>query len=107
MLPAVGLLAEAHGATGAAIGTVIGEAALALGYMVALRRGEPAVAPSLAASVPAAAAALPPLGLLWSGLPSGLAAVLALILYGVLLLVFRAIPDELIDLVPRRSRWRR
>jgi hypothetical protein len=37
------------------------------------------------------------------GLPAGVAAVLALAVYAVLLAVLRAVPDELRELVPRRG----
>jgi len=102
MLPSVGLLAAASGATGAALGTVIGETALAAGYLVALRTGAAAVSPKLGRGARALAAALPPAAVLALAIPSWLAAVVALAVYAALLVALRAIPDELRELVPRR-----
>ncbi len=101
MLPGVALLAASAGATGAAAATVLGETVLAAGYLVALRRMEPAVFPGLGRAPRAVAAALPPLAVLALGLPAAVAAVLALAVYAVLLVLLRAIPDELHDLLPR------
>lgn len=102
VLPSVGLLAAASGAAGAALGTVIGETALAVGYLVALRAGAVAVFPSLGRGSRALAAALPPMAVLALAIPSWLAAIVALAVYAALLVALRAIPDELRELVPRR-----
>jgi O-antigen/teichoic acid export membrane protein len=103
MLASVGALAAAFGAEGAAVGTVLGEWALAAGYLVALSRSAPAVSPrfgrparGLAAAVPCFALALVP------DVPAWLLAGAALALYAVLLVLVRAVPDELLELVPRR-----
>jgi O-antigen/teichoic acid export membrane protein len=103
MLVSVGPLAASSGATGAAVGTVLGETTLAVGYLVALRRLAPATFPKLGRAPRVLAAALPPLAVLTLGLPAGVAAVLALAVYAVLLAVLRAVPDELRELVPRRG----
>lgn len=102
MLPSVGLLARAFGATGAAAGTVIGETALAVGYLVALRGAAPAVFPGLGRGTRAVLAALPPLVVLALPIPSALAAVLALAVYSALVVALGAVPDELREAVPRR-----
>lgn len=80
---AVALLADAYGARGAALGTVMAELTLAGGYAVALVRGgvRPAGAPVLVAAV----AALPGMVVVAAapGLPDLAAAALALVAYGI------------------------
>jgi hypothetical protein len=85
------------------LGTVIGETTLAASYLVALRVSERDVLPGLGRAARALAAAGPCFAiLLVPGLPSWLAALLALALYGGLLVVTRAVPDELIEVLPLR-----
>jgi O-antigen/teichoic acid export membrane protein len=103
MLASVGALAATFGAEGAAAGTVIGEWTLAGGYLIALWRSASGVAPrfgraarGLVASVPCFALALV------SGIPAWLLAAAALALYALLLLLVRALPEELLELLPRR-----
>jgi O-antigen/teichoic acid export membrane protein len=104
MLGSVGGLAAAYGAEGAAAGTVVGEWSLAVGYLVALRRAAPPVAPGFGRAARGLVAAAPCFALaLVTGVPAWIMAILALALYAVLLAVMRAIPDELIELVRRRS----
>jgi O-antigen/teichoic acid export membrane protein len=102
-LAAVASLATAMGPEGAALGTVIGESTLAVAYFVALRRTEPAVLPdgrragrAAVAAVAAVAFALIP------GLSAWIACPLALIAYAGLLMLLKAVPEELLELVPRR-----
>jgi O-antigen/teichoic acid export membrane protein len=101
-LVAVALLAPPLGAEGAAIGTVLGEWTLAIGYLVALRRAEPGVVPGFGRAARALAAAAACLGFAFLPIPSWLAAVCGVAAYALLVLLVRAVPDELIDLVPRR-----
>jgi O-antigen/teichoic acid export membrane protein len=103
MLTSVGVLASAFGPEGAAAGTAVGEVTLAAGYLVALHRAAPDVSPSLARAWRGLLAAAPCLGFLaFTAVPSWLATILGLAVYACLLLVLRAVPDELLDLVRRR-----
>jgi O-antigen/teichoic acid export membrane protein len=97
------ILASSHGARGAAVATLCSETALAIGLLIALMRGHPELRPELkvaakvlAAAGPAAVLALVP------DLPSLARALLALAVYAVLLLVMRAVPAELFELLSRR-----
>lgn len=89
------VLAHDHGARGAAWATVLGEAVLAIAYAVVLRRAIPGAAVGagrlakvlVAAGLGAAAGALP-------GLPSVPATAIGLAVYAAVLLVTRALPDE-------------
>jgi O-antigen/teichoic acid export membrane protein len=99
---AVAGLAAPLGPEGAAIGTVIGEWTLALGYLVALRRASPGTVPSFGVPARALAAAAPCLLFALTPIPSGLAAVCAAAVYGVLVLAVRAVPEELLELLPHR-----
>jgi O-antigen/teichoic acid export membrane protein len=95
------VLASAHGATGAAVATVLGELVLAVGYVVALASVDRAMRPDPARAI----RAVPALAL---GLGAGLAlpapavaqTAVGLIVYGVALLLFRAVPDEILEHVP-------
>jgi O-antigen/teichoic acid export membrane protein len=103
MLAAVGALGAALGAEGAALGTVIGEWGLAAGYLVALQRMASEVTPSFDRAARGLVAAAPCFALaLVSGVPAWAMAALALALYALLLVVLRAVPDELVELMPRR-----
>jgi O-antigen/teichoic acid export membrane protein len=105
MLAAVGVLASTLGSEGAALGTVIGEWSLATGYLLALRRAEPTAAPSFDRAARGLLAAAPCFALaLVSGLPAWLMAALALAIYALLLVVARAVPGELLELMPGRRR---
>lgn len=95
------ILASAHGAKGAAVATVLGELTLAIGYVVALSRIHGAMRPQVGRVV----RAIPPLALgLAAGLlvpvPAVIATALGLVVYGVALLPFRAVPDEVLEHVP-------
>jgi O-antigen/teichoic acid export membrane protein len=106
MLCAVGALASAFGAEGAAIGTVVGEWSLAIGYFLGLRRTASEVIPGfdramrgLIVAAPCTALALVP------GTPAWVLASLALVVYTLLLVVVRAVPHELVEVIPgRRTR---
>jgi O-antigen/teichoic acid export membrane protein len=101
------VLAGTYGARGAALATICGEAALALGSLAALVRSHPELRPEFAivwkvavAGVPAALLAL------LVDLPSLVLALLAMALYGLLVMLTRAMPPELIELLPRPRRRR-
>ena len=101
-------LAASDGATGAATATVLGEVALALGYAIAISRVDRAMRPQMGLvlrAVPALAIALA-VGLLVP-VPAAVQTVLALALYGVGLLLFRAVPDEILEHVPGVGRLMR
>ena len=105
--PTVAALASALGAEGAALGSVAGEWTLAAGYFIALRRVAPDVAPALGSAYRALAAAAPAVALVFvPGLPSWVAAGIALLVYSVLLLVLRAVPEELLEHLGRLRRRR-
>jgi O-antigen/teichoic acid export membrane protein len=102
------ILASAYGARGAAYAVLGGESTLALGYVIALTylhpelRPRPSIVPRiLAASVPAAALAVT------LDLPSLALTATVLIVYGLLLLLMRAIPSEIIEVIPGRAQRRR
>lgn len=101
----VSILAMTLGAEGAALGTVIGEWTLGLGYLVALRRVAPELVPAFGQALRAilAAAVCLPLALL-SAVPAMVATLMALALYAVLALLVRAVPEELTEIVMRRRR---
>jgi O-antigen/teichoic acid export membrane protein len=97
------VLAGSDGADGAAIATLCGESALAAGLLAALVRGHPELRPKLGvmfkvllAAAPAAVIALVP------DLPSLVRGLLALGAYALLLLIMRAVPAELYELLYRR-----
>jgi O-antigen/teichoic acid export membrane protein len=94
------LLARAHGATGAAFGTLLGETSLAACYLAALIGGDRAMRPRLGR----VARALPALGLgLACGLlpvPPVVTTVVGLAVYGLGLLLFGALPNEIREHLP-------
>lgn len=105
MLGAVGALAPGMGAEGAALGTVLGESVLAGGYFVALRSAARQVVPGISLALRALLAAGVSLALgvaLLAVVPSWVAAVAASLLYAAGLVLVRAVPDELFELLPRR-----
>jgi O-antigen/teichoic acid export membrane protein len=89
-------LISAHGATGGAIALVTAELALAVSYEIALTRGRRELRPPIihfgrvAVAVATAAAIVALLGL-----PSLPSAILAGVVYGVALIVLRAVPEEI------------
>lgn len=95
------VLAGSDGAHGAAIATVCGESALAVGSLIALTRGHPELRPKLAVIAKVALSAAPAVVLaLLSGVPSIVRALLALAVYGLLILLTRAVPREVLELLP-------
>lgn len=96
-------LAASHGARGAAVGIVAGEWTLATGYMVALRRTDPELLPRLRTVVKILVAAGPAFAVIALGLPGGWQMLLSLVAYAVGLIVLRAIPRELLELLPRKA----
>jgi Na+-driven multidrug efflux pump len=101
----VGLLAALDGAQGAAVGTAIAEVVGAILGGLLLVRGRRHLRPSLAPLPRVAIAALAGLApMLATGVPVVLRIVLSSLLYVTALVVLRAIPAELIDLLPVRLR---
>lgn len=100
------ILARSHGARGAALASVCGECTLAILYLVGLIRASPELRPRLgvAARVTLAAAPAVLVGLL-PGMAAVVQPLVALAVFAVLLLVLRAIPKEIYELIP--PRWRR
>jgi O-antigen/teichoic acid export membrane protein len=95
------VLAHSHGAMGAAIATVCGESVLALGLLAALLRAHPELRPRLGVAPKLALAAAPAVAFaLLSGIPSPVRMLLALLSYGVLILLTRAVPGEVLELLP-------
>jgi O-antigen/teichoic acid export membrane protein len=99
------VLASSHGATGAAIATVAGEIVLALGSLAALAYRDPDLRPRLGVALKVIPAAAPAVVIaLLSGVPSLLRAVLALLVYAVLIAITGAVPAEMRELLPERLR---
>jgi O-antigen/teichoic acid export membrane protein len=99
------VLAHSHGAIGAAIATVCGESVLALGLLAALLRAHPELRPRLGVVPKLALAAAPAVAFaLLSGLPSPVRMLLALLSYGVLILLTSAVPREVLELLPMPRR---
>lgn len=99
------VLAGSHGAKGAAIATVCGESVLALASLLALARGHPELRPKLGIVLKVALATAPAVVLaLLAGVPSLVRAVLALAVYGLVIAITRAVPAEMLELLPARVR---
>jgi O-antigen/teichoic acid export membrane protein len=98
-------LAGTHGAVGAAVATVCGETVLAVGSLVVLVRGHRELRPRLGIVVKVVLAAAPAVVLaLLPGVPSLARALLALLAYGLVIVLTRAVPEEAIELLPARMR---
>ena len=99
------ILAHTDGARGAAIATVAGESTLAAGSVIALVRGRPEYRPHprvigkvlIAGGIAAAVAFVPA----W---PSLVSAIVVLAVYGAVILLTRALPEEFRALLPGRRR---
>ncbi len=102
-LAGVTSLAAAFGPEGAALGTVIGESTLAISYWIALRRSAPSVAPGFSSALRALVVALPCAALALAPLPAVVATVLGLGAYALLVLLVRAVPEEVLELLPFRA----
>ena len=103
LVAVVAVLVELDGARGAAIGTAVVEIGAAIVAGVLLVRGRPHLRPRLS-TVPKVGAAglLACLPLLVSGVAIAVELLASTLIYGVALLVLRAFPDELRDLLPAR-----
>lgn len=100
-------LASAHGARGAAVATLCGEVTLSLGSLLVLLRGHPEYRPELGVVAKVALAAAPGLAVVIAlNLTSFESMVLALVLYGLLIVLTKAVPEELMELVPGLARIR-
>jgi O-antigen/teichoic acid export membrane protein len=97
----VGLLGAAHGATGAAVGTMVADVIglIATGWALS-RLGLP-VGGWLAAVPRVAVAALPGAALWFAPIPDVAKAAIGAVAYGVMLLILRAVPEELLVEVRR------
>jgi len=98
-------LARSHGAVGAAVATVCGETVLAVGSLLVLVRGHRELRPKLGIVLKVTLAAAPAVVLaLLPGVPSLGRALLALLAYGLVIVLTRAVPEEAIELLPARMR---
>jgi O-antigen/teichoic acid export membrane protein len=96
-------LAGGHGARGTAVAVLCGESTLLVGYLLVLLRRAPELRPELPVARKIALAAAPALALaLALPLPSLGRAVIALLVYGALIALTRAVPREVTELIPRR-----
>jgi len=94
------LLANAHGARGAAFGTLLGEGVLAMSYLIGITRGDRTMRPDpwpVVRMLPALVLGLA-CGLL--PLPALVTTILGLVVYGAVLVVTRAVPDEVYEHLP-------
>jgi O-antigen/teichoic acid export membrane protein len=97
------LLAPAEGAMGAAIATVVAETVLLLATFGLLVRVRPDLRPRLlVVAKTALALVLGVAAAAFSGLPALPASVVAAVVYAIVVLGTRALPDELRELLPRR-----
>ena len=90
------VLAGAHGAVGAAVATVVGEAVVVLGGVLALLRRHPDLRPSAAGALRITAAGVPALAVGLLGLPDVLGVLAATVVFSIALIALRAVPEELI-----------
>jgi O-antigen/teichoic acid export membrane protein len=98
-------LASAHGARGAALATLCGEATLAVGTLIGLVRGRPEFRPGVEILPKVVLAAAPAFAIaLALDIPSLPRMLLALTVYALLIAFTHAIPDELTELIPRPRR---
>jgi O-antigen/teichoic acid export membrane protein len=98
-------LAATQGAQGVALATLCGESTLAIGYLLVLVRGHPELRPQVGVVPKVVAAAMPAAAvLLVPGLSSFLRSVIVLAVYGLLILVTQATPQEITELIPLRRR---
>jgi O-antigen/teichoic acid export membrane protein len=102
-------LAPSHGARGAALATVCGEAVLAGALLIALVRSQPLFRPQLAILPKVALAAAPAvaIALLATGLSSLARALLALTAYALIVAATHAVPEEITEFIPRPLLHRR
>jgi O-antigen/teichoic acid export membrane protein len=100
------ILAAAYGARGAAVATLGGEFTLALGCLLVLLRGHPELCPRIAVVPKVLLAAGPATVLAFAlrAVPSVPLTAIVLFVYGLLILLTRATPQEIIELLPRSRR---
>jgi O-antigen/teichoic acid export membrane protein len=99
------VLAASDGAKGAAIATLCGETVLALGSLLALVRRHPELRPKLVIVGKVALATAPGVALaLLPGVPSLVRMLLALAAYALVIMLTRAVPEEILALLPGRPR---
>jgi O-antigen/teichoic acid export membrane protein len=99
------VLASGHGATGAAVATLCGESVLALGLLVALLHHHPELRPAPGIVFKVAFAAAPAVAIaLLAAVPSLVRTLLAVTVYSLMIVLLRAVPDELVALLPARLR---
>lgn len=96
------LLARTYGAEGAAWATLIGEGLLAAGYLYGLRRGEDGVRPEPGRAIRVVPAVAVGLAAALLPLPTVARTAVGLVAYAVVLLIVRAVPDEVLEHLPRR-----
>jgi hypothetical protein len=97
-------LAPVIGARGAAIATVAGEWTIAVGLLVALVRASRRLAPSALAVAPRVAlAGAAALAMMMLPLSAIVQLALAVMVYAAIIAVLRALPRELLELIPGRS----
>ena len=98
-------LAPEHGARGVAVAVFCSELTLAGGYLLVLARGHPELRPRLRVVPKVAIAAIPAIALLLVlSLPSLALALIVVAVYGVLIILTRATPQEIVELIPRSRR---
>ncbi len=97
------ILAKSHGATGAAVATVCGEWILCGCYLLALTRGAESLRLDATVALRVAVAAVPAFAVMLLGLPAVAQLAAALVVYGALIVLVKAIPSELYALLPFRS----
>jgi O-antigen/teichoic acid export membrane protein len=95
------LLARHHGARGAAIAVVAGEWTLAAAFLRTLVRGETRLRPDARPLLRVGVAAAPAFAVMLLGLPAGFQVGTALSVYLLAIVVLRAYPRELLELLPR------
>ncbi|HTU79951.1 MAG TPA: oligosaccharide flippase family protein [Solirubrobacteraceae bacterium] len=94
------VLAAAHGAQGAAVATLCGEATLALGCLIVLIRDHPELRPHPSSLPRVLLAAVPPFAAaLLLNVPSLALTVVVLLVYFGLIAVTRAVPQEIVDIL--------
>lgn len=101
-------LGDEHGATGAALAMLCGELTLAVGYLIGLSRDHPELGPKLDVLPKVLFAGAPALALaVWLDVSSVALTAIVLAVYAVLIVLTRAIPQEVLELIPRPQRPRR
>jgi O-antigen/teichoic acid export membrane protein len=97
------VLAKSHGAVGGAIASVCGEWIICGAYLLTLTRGTSKMRLNSAIVIKVAAAAVPAFAVVALGLPSVTQLAASLVVYGGVILLVRAIPRELYQLLPFRA----